>query len=407
VGMVAAIAGLWMLPLLLGPPIGSRDVYSYVAHGELAAQGIDPGELAPVGLGLTSPVLQGVDPVWREVVSAYGPLNTGVAEAGVRLTDHDVDRSVLLWRLVAVGGVALLGAGVVALARGGGRDPVDALALAVAGPLTIVQLVGGPHNEALMVGLLAAGLAVGTTRAGRRAWVAGIVLCGLGAAVKAPALLGVVYVGWVGLSRPDDRWPARMARTAVAGVIALVVIAATSVLTGVGWGWLGGLAAGSNVTSVLSVSTTLGLIVAWVLQQPLRLGPVVTAVRDSFLAASTVVAGVLLWRTPKLGLAGLAGALAALAMLGPAVHPWYVAWCLPAAAVVLAGRPARWAMAIAIVAAASTRPMGGGIVKNLGYFPAPVLLAGAAAVGAWWWLSRGSARRRTGAHPSDRTPASW
>src|SRR4051812_39822475 len=219
-GAVAAIAALWMLPLLLAPPVGSRDVYSYVAHGELAAQGLDPGETAPIGLGLTSPVLQAVDPVWRNVVSAYGPANTGVAEVAVRLADHDIVRSVILWRLVTVGGVALLGVGVVVLARTSGRDPVDALALAVAGPLTIVQLVGGAHNESLMIGLLAVGLAVGTTRSGRGAWVAGVALCGLGAAVKAPALLGAVYVGWVGSpedQRRDERWPARMARTAVAG----------------------------------------------------------------------------------------------------------------------------------------------------------------------------------------------
>jgi hypothetical protein len=410
VGTIAAIAALWMAPLLLVPPIGSRDVYSYVAHGELAAQGLDPGEVAPGGLGLTSPVLQGVDPVWRNVVSAYGPVNTGVAEAAVRLTDHDIEWSVVLWRLVAAGGVALLGVGVVALARGTGRDPVDALALAVAGPLTVVQLVGGPHNEALMVGLLAVGVAVGTTRSSRWAWVAGVALCGLGAAVKAPALLGAVYVGWIGSrddQRADEQWPARVVRTAIAGAIALAVIAATSVVAGVGWGWISGLSAGSNVTSLLSVSTTLGLILAWVLQQPLRLGPVVTAVRGLFLAASVAVAGVLLWRTPKLGLAGLAGALLVLGVLGPAVHPWYVAWCLPPAAVVLAGRPARWAMAIAVVAAASSRPMGGGLVRNLGYFPVPVILAVAALAAGGWWLTRGSGRRRTAAPPSDPTPASW
>jgi alpha-1,6-mannosyltransferase len=409
-GTVAAIAGLWMLPLLLAPPIGSRDVYSYVAHGELAAQGADPGEVAPVALGLTSPVLQAVDPVWRNVVSAYGPLNTGVAEAAVRVADHDVERSVILWRLVAIGGVALLGVGVVALARGSGKDPVDALALAVAGPLTIVQLVGGPHNEALMIGLMAVGVAVGTTRSGRGAWIAGAALCGLGAAVKAPALLGAAYVGWVGpldAQQRDERWPSRFVRTAVAGAISLAVIAATSVVAGVGWGWLGGLSAGSNVTSLLSVSTTLGLIVAWVLQQPLRLGPVVTGVRDLFLGASLAVAGVVLWRSPKLGLAALAVALLAVGVLGPAVHPWYLAWCLPAAAVVLAGRPARWAMAIAIVAAASTRPMGGGIVRNLGYFPVPMILVLAALGAGGWWLTRGSGRRRTEAPPSDPTPASW
>jgi hypothetical protein len=130
-------------------------------------------------------------------------------------------------------------------------------------------------------------------------------------------------------------------------------------------------------------------------------------VRELFLAASVAVVGVLVWRTPKLGLAGLAGALVVLSVLGPAVHPWYLAWCLPPAAVALAGRPARGAMAIAIVAAASTRPMGGGLVRNLGYYPVPMLLVVAAIVADGWWLIRGSGRRRTAAPPSDPTPASW
>src|SRR5262245_48729463 len=69
-GTVALIAGLWMLPLLFAPAMGSRDVYSYVAHGELAAQGLDPGRAEPADLGLTSPMYQAVDPIWRRVVSA-------------------------------------------------------------------------------------------------------------------------------------------------------------------------------------------------------------------------------------------------------------------------------------------------------------------------------------------------
>jgi hypothetical protein len=264
-----------------------------------------------------------------------------------------------------------------------------------------------------MVGLLACGLALGTRQSGRGSrrggeglwWLAGVAVCGLGAAVKAPALLGSIYLGW-NQPGPNATVPARIGRTVIAGVVSLAVLAATSVLAGVGWGWVGGLSAGSNVTSLLSVSTTVGLVAAWVLQQPTRLGTVVSGVRDVFLAASVVIAGVLLWRTPKLGLAGLAGALLVLAVFGPAVHPWYLAWCLPPAAVVLAGRKATWAMAIAIVAAASTRPMGGGLVRNLGYFPLPMLLVLVAAAAVGWRLSRGSGRRRTATLPSAPTPTS-
>jgi hypothetical protein len=354
-------------------------------------------------LGLTSPALRAVDPVWRNVVSAYGPVNTGLSEFAVQATDHDVEATVIVWRLLAIGGVALLGIGVAALARAQERDPVDALAWAVAGPLTVVQLVGGPHNEALMIGLMACGLAL-ATRPGRSAWVGGVALCALGAAVKVPAILGAVYLGWTG-GRLDELSPGeppslgrRAGRTVVAGLISLAVMEAASVVAGVGWGWVGGLSAGSNVTSLLSISTTLGLIAAYLTAQPVRLGPAVTAVRDVFLAVSAVIAGVLLWRTPKLGLAGLAGALMALAVLGPAVHPWYLTWCLPPAAVLLAGRKAVPAMALAIVAAASARPMGGGLVRNLGNFPVATLivLAVVGVVGWRWWVGRRSDRRPAG-----------
>jgi hypothetical protein len=406
VGTVTAIAALWMVPLLFAPAIGSRDVYSYVAHGELTAQGLDPGQAEPADLGLTSPMYQAVDPVWRHVVSAYGPANTGLSEAAVRVSGHRVAGAVIVWRLIAVAGVALIGVGVVVLARAGGRDPVDALALAVAGPLTLVQLVGGPHNEALMAGLMACGLAVGTRRRGRWPWVAGVALCAVGGAVKAPALLGAVYLGWVG-NGPPATIGRRAVRTVVAGAICVVVIEVLSLVTGAGWGWLGGLSAGSDVTSLLSLSTTVGLAVAWILQRPVQLGPVTSAVRNLFLAASAALAAVLMWRTPRLGLAGLAGALVALAVLGPAVHPWYLTWALPPAAVVLAGRRVAWPLVVGIVAAASTRPMGGGLVKNLGYFPLPTLIGLLViSVVAVRWFSRRSGRRTSPGHSPDPIPAS-
>ena len=119
IATVAGIAALWMLPLLFAPAMGSRDVYSYVAHGELAAEGLDPGMAEPADLGLTSPMYQAVDPIWRHVVSAYGPANTGLSEGAVRVSGHRIAGSVIAWRVISVLGVALIGIGVGVLARTG------------------------------------------------------------------------------------------------------------------------------------------------------------------------------------------------------------------------------------------------------------------------------------------------
>ena len=38
---------LWALPLLIAPPMYSRDVYSYLAQSEISLQGLDPYRVGP------------------------------------------------------------------------------------------------------------------------------------------------------------------------------------------------------------------------------------------------------------------------------------------------------------------------------------------------------------------------
>ncbi|MGH9016265.1 MAG: polyprenol phosphomannose-dependent alpha 1,6 mannosyltransferase MptB, partial [Acidimicrobiales bacterium] len=41
-GRASAVLAAWGLPLFLGPPLFSRDLYSYVAQGLIAHHGLDP-----------------------------------------------------------------------------------------------------------------------------------------------------------------------------------------------------------------------------------------------------------------------------------------------------------------------------------------------------------------------------
>ena len=61
----------------------------------------------------------------------------------------------------------------------------------VLNPVTLLHLIGGAHNDALMLGLLVAGL----RRPRRSDPIVGIVLCALATAIKAPAAFGILYVG--------------------------------------------------------------------------------------------------------------------------------------------------------------------------------------------------------------------
>ena len=68
------------------------------------------------------------------------------------------------------------------LARLYHRDGAELFTLMVLNPVTLLHLIGGAHNDALMLGLLVAGL----TAAKEKRPIVGIVLCALATAIKAP-----------------------------------------------------------------------------------------------------------------------------------------------------------------------------------------------------------------------------
>ncbi len=423
-GTVTATVVLWAAPLLVCPPVGSRDVYSYLAHGELAAAGLDPGEVTPrEGLAPGSRPLLDVDRTWRTVVSAYGPLATGLSEVAVRVTDHDVPGAVLVERLWAAAGVALLAGALVALARDGPRSPALVLAVAVASPIVLVHVIGGAHNEGLMVGLAAAGAAVAAATAAhpdrRRVWAgwaAGVVLVGLGAAVKVSILLVAAYLGWCapGLGREVRPVARRVVYGAAAGVLALATIGLVGRVVGVGWGWVGGAGAGGKVLTLLSVPGSLGALLADPFTDSVRelqRSAIYTGVRVLGVVASVVLAATLLWRSPRLGLDAVGWALLAVAVLGPAVHPWYLVWGLPFLALRPQGRAEPWLLGASVLAALSTKPAGGGAWPNLGLQPWRLLLVAAAVAVGWaawrrFGFSPAPVPRTAAAPAADPTPAS-
>lgn len=54
------------VPLLLAPPLFSRDVWSYAAQGALVAKGYDPYSVGP-GV-LSGHIVEAVDPMWMQTL---------------------------------------------------------------------------------------------------------------------------------------------------------------------------------------------------------------------------------------------------------------------------------------------------------------------------------------------------
>ena len=350
---------LWSAPLLLAPPLMTRDVYAYVGQAALVVEGVDPYSNGP-GV-LDGPLVDGIDEVWRDTPSPYGPLWLGLASLVVRVTGDALVPALLGMRLLAVVGLVLAGW---ALRRLGGDR---ALWLGVANPLVLLHLVGGAHNEALMLGLMLAGLAVASLPLAA-------VLITAAALVKLPALAAL---GFVVMARPT--WAARVR----AGLVTAAVCGVTAALLSLdlGWGWLSTLDTGRARLSLFSPMTGLGVLLPGDALDPVLLVGLLLAVG---------VVAALLWRTPSLGAVRACGiALLAVSVLLPVVQPWYVLWgVLPLAAV---ARP-RLAAAVGagcLVLALLVWPSGRSVVRPPLY-GLPTLLAVAAAGLAWRGYRDGS-----------------
>nr|WP_285555238.1 polyprenol phosphomannose-dependent alpha 1,6 mannosyltransferase MptB [Actinoplanes regularis] len=333
-------AGLWALPLLPFLPLGSYDAYSYACQGWQQAAGLDPYAGGVDLLGC--PWADAVAPTWRAAPAPYGPvflvLAAVAAKAGGSLTG-----TVAMLRLIAVLGVAAIGACLPSLARRCGVPVERALWLVLACPLVLTHLVSGTHNDAVMVALLVGGLAVA---ASGRAWPAGV-LFGLAMGVKITAVVALPFAIFL---IPRAWWRAGL-ELAGGAVGALAVV---SLGSGLGLGWVGALAESGVSVQWTSPPTAIGMT--------LELCGVPHAVAVTRVLGIIALAGVLAWLFRRawrggdpLLHAGLA--LAATVLLAPVFHPWYAIWPLAVLAATL--RPeTRWLAVPCAVAAALCLPDG-------------------------------------------------
>ncbi|MEX0168612.1 polyprenol phosphomannose-dependent alpha 1,6 mannosyltransferase MptB [Streptomyces sp. LMG1-1-1.1] len=349
-GVLATLC-CWAAPLFLAPPLHSADVYSYIAQGGMVLEGHDvygagPSVLAPGDLGADAAASVGGN--WTDTPAPYGPVFLLLAEAVVKLTGGAVVPAVLGTRLVALGALALIVWAVRGLAGGSGGaaggsggpggpgDPGDpgrtggALWLAALNPLLLVHVVGGAHNDGLMIGLMLGGVLLAV----RGRWVTGCVLIGLAVMVKSPAAVALLFVG-VMIARRDGGVRGVVKGLVLPGLVAGGVAAGATLAAGTGFGWLGTQSVAGAIHTPLSLTSDLGLALGTlVADDP---DPVKGVVQKLGLLAALAIIAALAWRAwrgridPVLGL-GLS--LVALVALSPMVQPWYLLWGTVAVAAV-------------------------------------------------------------------------
>jgi hypothetical protein len=356
-----AITALWLLPLALAPPLFSRDLYSYLAQGTILHLGRNPYHVAPTvlaGLGHTH-VLAAVSPFWRHTTAPYGPLFLELVSLIVGVGGSHLVAEVLLARALELLGIVLLAVFVPRLTRALGTDARRGLWLTVASPLTALGLVASGHNDLLMAGMLAAGVAVALE--GRP--LHGVAVCALAATIKVPALVGAVFIAVAWARTADDRAAGVRLLTAAAVVVA-AVLAAVTLASGVGVSWVSSalFSTPAKVRLAITPGTSVGYTLAGLLH---ALGISVSsrgmesACGDVGFALAAVIGVAALWRVRVGRLVALLGlALAAAAAGGPAAWPWYFTWGLVLAAALRGAQRSRALVAALVVSAFLVKPSG-------------------------------------------------
>ena len=339
----------WLAPLLLSVPVFSRDTYSYLAQGALLRDGLDPYAVGPVGN--PNPLLDDVSPIWTITTAPYGPAFILVAKLVTMLVGNNVVAGTMLLRLCMLPGLALLIWAAPRLAHQLGANGAQALWICVLNPLVLIHLMGGVHNEMLMVGLMAAGIALTL----QRRHVAGITLLTVGIAVKATAGLALPFLFWVWMRhlREDRNWrplKAFMVAALSSLAICVAVFAVLSLAAGVGLGWLTALAGSVKIINWLTMPTAAANLIH-ALGSGFFAVQFYSVLRIARLIGILIIAvslPVLWWRyrrDDRAVLTGIAGVMLIVVLFVPAALPWYYSWPLAVLAPLAQSRRAMAAIA--------------------------------------------------------------
>lgn len=339
----------WALPIIFTAPLFTQDIYSYLAQGSIVAQGMDPYQAGPVELlGTENHLARSVPFIWAQSPSPYGPVALGFAALISQLTSDSIVAGVLAHRLLSLLGVLATGWAVVMLAKRCGINPATAFWLGILNPLTILHLIGGIHNESILLGFALAGLEFGLrgvdrlTSGNRRAGVGLLLLSG--ALITCAGLVkvtGFLALGFVGMA--IARQLHRAGRTQVVAIalavlfqvtLLVVTVLAVTALTGIGLGWVTGQGGAATIRSWMSVTTDAGVIAGWI-GMLLGLGDHTAAMLTVTRSVGVVIAAGFIvrmlfatFRGTIHPVGGLGVATFMLVLLFPVVHPWYMLWAI-------------------------------------------------------------------------------
>jgi len=328
---VLIAAGCWAAPMLISPPVFTRDVFSYIGQGTLPLFGFDPYKFGPAVLEGRDVVVQNVHSLWQTTPAPYGPFGILVGKTVVSFTGENMIASVIIIRLVLMLGLGLVLWSLPGLTKYlGGKLPVT-MWLAIAGPMTVVHLVGGIHHDMMMIGFLTAGCLL--TLRGKH--VGGVALVSLAMTVKATAGIALPFMVWIWANHLKSVWWKNFVRAGACaiGVFAVVFAAVTLLVFGeFNLGWIDGLRAPGLIVNYVSIPTGLGEIfylLTSIFVDGVNKADFVNVARTLgfvFIAGFTARQWWLSRHGGPEAVRRAAFSLLVVAMFSPVTLPWYLTW---------------------------------------------------------------------------------
>ena len=253
----------WVAPLLFAAPILSRDVYSYLMQGAMLRDGFNPyREGAAINPGA---YLLEVSHDWRNTTTPYGPLHLWIGEGVTRIAGENVTVGVILYKVISVIGFLLIAWSVPRIAQAIGGNPQLALWLGVLNPVVIFHMVGGMHNESLVVGLVNVGILWATRK--HPGWIiAAVAIISVSVSLKASAVIALPFVVWMATNCLHERWGIHRAASFFASGFVLAaetlgIVALVTKLSGASWEWISQVTGNSKVIDPLAAPSLIaGLI---------------------------------------------------------------------------------------------------------------------------------------------------
>ncbi|WP_240322590.1 polyprenol phosphomannose-dependent alpha 1,6 mannosyltransferase MptB [Austwickia chelonae] len=337
---------IWSIPVLLCPPLFSRDAYSYAAQGLVVMRGIDPYQSGPIAV--PGPFGDQVDPMWFGTPAPYGPLALQLQHLIVALVGNNAYAAAVMMRVPALLSMALVAYALPRLAGRVGVNRQQAIWLAVLNPLVMLHIVGGMHNDAMMIALTVLALLL----ASQGHLVLGCITLAAAAGFKQTALMAIIGVVALAIRyrQGEVKQKPYVIGLFVGSVIWMISFELMTLATGLGWGWIPNLTVPASIRSLLSPPTLVGSIFEgtfYLMGLPKLVQMIPVPLMQSIGMVS--FAAVAVWLTwslaPRRPIMASALALIIFCLCGPVIHPWYMLW---GGTLLAATRMNRWTFKAAV-----------------------------------------------------------